>query len=90
MHLFLIYQDPGTVRGETMRNLPFLQSRSDLGGITFPQANRGTSVFRQKTITGIPAGLTSIGVGMVRDAGAGNLLGAASATQQVVLLLEIV
>ena len=59
-------------------------------GITFPQANRGTSVFRSKTITGITAGTASIGVGMVRDSGSGNLLGAASATQQVVLLLEIV
>lgn len=61
----------------------------DIDAMTFPITNK-MLICRVATVTGIPAGQTSIGVGMVRTSGAGTITAGAGANQLSTLILEIV
>lgn len=61
----------------------------DIDAMTFPITNK-MLICRVATVTGIPAGLTSIGVGMIRTSGAGTITAGAGVNQFSTLILEIV
>lgn len=61
----------------------------DIDAMTFPITNK-MLICRVATVTGIPAGTTSIGVGMIRTSGAGTITAGAAANQLSTLILEIV
>ena len=57
---------------------------------SFAVANQAGNYNFVKTVTGIPAGTTSIGISIIRDTGSGNLSSLGNANWQTYMLLETV
>lgn len=73
--------------GPTLTNVG---TQFDISEFTMPTIVRSFPVVRSKVVTGIAAGQTTIGVGMVRVTGTGTLTSTGSVGQNNYTLLEIV
>lgn len=62
----------------------------DSAEFTIPVVTRQFLFARSKSLTGIPAGTATIGLGMLRNSGTGTLTSIGAAGQQIYSLLEII